>query len=197
LKPFFGQILPNKIGELCQNISKEIDSRVQDVLDGLSKDCGCLSKIVDEKVKYMNVEFRAPGAVASRPFTTTRMHDLLESPCSRPRALNPRNTTRESQVARNKKCVTHNTFSSVWKAVIGIMGVLVAAVAVYWSMVNHAEIDPLNLCDSSASKVQMRTLPDGSQIQVRTRDPNFRTCTGAGRRISWPLLRLPIPRACE
>ena len=40
---------------------------LQDVLDGLSKDCNCLSRIVDEKV------------------------------------------------ARNKKCVSHNTFASVWK----------------------------------------------------------------------------------
>eukprot|EP00286_Rhodomonas_abbreviata_P016766 CAMPEP_0181316128 /NCGR_PEP_ID=MMETSP1101-20121128/15731_1 /TAXON_ID=46948 /ORGANISM="Rhodomonas abbreviata, Strain Caron Lab Isolate" /LENGTH=472 /DNA_ID=CAMNT_0023423357 /DNA_START=82 /DNA_END=1500 /DNA_ORIENTATION=+ len=42
--------LPNKIEDLCQNIQREIDSRVQDVLDGLSKDCTALSAIVDQKV---------------------------------------------------------------------------------------------------------------------------------------------------
>ncbi|EKX44238.1 hypothetical protein GUITHDRAFT_109697 [Guillardia theta CCMP2712] len=45
------QKVPNKIGELCQNIRMEIDSRVQDVLDELSKDCEALSKIVDEKIE--------------------------------------------------------------------------------------------------------------------------------------------------
>jgi hypothetical protein len=75
-----GQILPNKIGELCQNISKEIDSRVQDVLDGLSKDCGCLSKIVDEKVRY--AEFRALGAAASGPLIITSICHPIESPIS-------------------------------------------------------------------------------------------------------------------
>ena len=42
--------VPNKIEELCRNIRLEIDSRVQDVLDSLSKDCQALTKIVDEKV---------------------------------------------------------------------------------------------------------------------------------------------------
>lgn len=69
------------------------------------------------------------------------------------------------QVARNKKCVTHNTFSSVWKAVIGLLGLIIAAVGVYWSMVNHADLDPLNLCDSDSGKVVIKTMPDGSQIQ--------------------------------
>ena len=42
--------VPNKIDELCRNIRMEIDSRVQDVLDNLSKDCQALTKLVDEKV---------------------------------------------------------------------------------------------------------------------------------------------------
>eukprot|EP00285_Hemiselmis_virescens_P016462 CAMPEP_0173392700 /NCGR_PEP_ID=MMETSP1356-20130122/20793_1 /TAXON_ID=77927 ORGANISM="Hemiselmis virescens, Strain PCC157" /NCGR_SAMPLE_ID=MMETSP1356 /ASSEMBLY_ACC=CAM_ASM_000847 /LENGTH=478 /DNA_ID=CAMNT_0014350571 /DNA_START=41 /DNA_END=1477 /DNA_ORIENTATION=+ len=109
--------LPNKIGDLCQNISKEIDSRVQDVLDGLSKDCSCLSKIVDAKV------------------------------------------------ARNKKCVTHNTFSVVWKVLISLVSAALLGVLVYWTMLNHAELDPLKLCDSGANRVVMVEQADGSKIQ--------------------------------
>lgn len=45
------QTVPNKIDDLCRNIRLEIDSRVQDVLDNLSKDCQALTKIVDEKVE--------------------------------------------------------------------------------------------------------------------------------------------------
>ena len=43
--------VPNKIEELCRNIRLEIDSRVQDVLDNLTKDCSALTKIVDKKVR--------------------------------------------------------------------------------------------------------------------------------------------------
>jgi hypothetical protein len=43
--------VPNKIEELCRNIRLEIDSRVQDVLDTLTKDCQALTKIVDKKVE--------------------------------------------------------------------------------------------------------------------------------------------------
>lgn len=43
--------VPNKIEELCRNIRLEIDSRVQDVLDNLTKDAQALTKIVDDKVK--------------------------------------------------------------------------------------------------------------------------------------------------
>ena len=42
--------VPNKIDDLCKNIRLEIDSRVQDVLDNLTKDCQALTKIVDDKV---------------------------------------------------------------------------------------------------------------------------------------------------
>mmetsp|Transcript_21142 Transcript_21142/g.53166 ORF Transcript_21142/g.53166 Transcript_21142/m.53166 type:complete len:294 (-) Transcript_21142:54-935(-) len=109
--------LPNKIGDLCQNISREIDSRVQDVLDGLSKDCACLSKIVDAKV------------------------------------------------ARNRKCVTHNTFSVVWKVVISLLSVAVVAALAYWTALNHAELDPLGVCDSEGQRVVTVSQPDGSKIQ--------------------------------
>jgi len=99
--------LPNKIGELCQNISKEIDSRVQDVLDGLSKDCGCLSKIVDEKVRY--VEFRALGAATSGPLTITSIcgprespsRPLFSRPCAKPKKHNRRIPGRAQQEVRD------------------------------------------------------------------------------------------------
>ena len=42
--------VPNKIDDLCKNIRLEIDSRVQDVLDNLTKDCQALTKMVDDKV---------------------------------------------------------------------------------------------------------------------------------------------------
>eukprot|EP00277_Geminigera_cryophila_P006496 CAMPEP_0179431500 /NCGR_PEP_ID=MMETSP0799-20121207/16381_1 /TAXON_ID=46947 /ORGANISM="Geminigera cryophila, Strain CCMP2564" /LENGTH=488 /DNA_ID=CAMNT_0021208475 /DNA_START=192 /DNA_END=1658 /DNA_ORIENTATION=- len=56
--------VPNKIEELCRNIRLEIDSRVQDVLDSLSKDCQALTKIVDEKVER-NIKCKSHNTMAT------------------------------------------------------------------------------------------------------------------------------------
>lgn len=56
--------VPNKIEELCRNVRLEIDSRVQDVLDNLTKDSQALTKIVDQKVGRLHC--RQPRVLAAR-----------------------------------------------------------------------------------------------------------------------------------
>mmetsp|Transcript_24453 Transcript_24453/g.38459 ORF Transcript_24453/g.38459 Transcript_24453/m.38459 type:complete len:466 (+) Transcript_24453:35-1432(+) len=105
--------VPNSIKDLCQNISKEIDSRVQDVLDGLNRDCSALSKIVDSKVE------------------------------------------------RNKKCVSHNSFATVWKGLLFFTGTAIISILAYWAILNHAELDPMNVC--------------GADEQLETKDGKVNT----------------------
>eukprot|EP00287_Rhodomonas_sp_CCMP768_P013518 CAMPEP_0196722358 /NCGR_PEP_ID=MMETSP1091-20130531/4732_1 /TAXON_ID=302021 /ORGANISM="Rhodomonas sp., Strain CCMP768" /LENGTH=474 /DNA_ID=CAMNT_0042064037 /DNA_START=59 /DNA_END=1483 /DNA_ORIENTATION=- len=108
--------LPNKIDELCQNIQREIDSRVQDVLDNLSKDCEALSAIVDEKVE------------------------------------------------RNKKCVNHNRFASVWYTVLSCGFMLLLSVLAYWALLNFGETDVGGFCTHSDEPASVQ-LPSGEVIK--------------------------------
>lgn len=110
------RVLPNKINELCQNIQREIDSRVQDVLDNLSKDCQALSAIVDEKVK------------------------------------------------RNKNCVNHNRYASVWYAVLSFLFIVTLSVLAYWALLNYGDTDVGGFCSSVPEPAAQR-LPDGELVQ--------------------------------
>ena len=161
--------VPNKIEELCRNIRLEIDSRVQDVLDNLTKDSQALTKIVDQKVGRLH--WRQPRVLAARAPRGMRMdREGGTGEGSKRRGKWRRGRGREKarcvlgrmvmillcavvdpQVERNKNCKSHNTFAMVWKVLLGVVFVVISSELAVWGLLNHAESDVLGLCESQVS----------------------------------------------